>query len=115
MYVCQYVHSCVSLCKKHFQACLLRRVQWDLKSYGFSLGDTSNWDCLTFFVDFDLIFFFFTKTCCGYSKNCLNETVLLSTQNMFKRMDKKIIVILCCKILLNWPYALFKLSSVLCS
>ena len=33
----------------------------------------------------------------GTQKNRLNETVLLSTQNIFKLMGKKIITILCYK------------------
>ena len=40
----------------------------------------------------------------GTQKNRLDETVLLSTINMFKLMDKKIITILRKLFLLNWPY-----------
>ena len=40
----------------------------------------------------------------GTQKNRLDETVLLSTQNTFKLMDKKIIAILRLKGLLNWPF-----------
>ena len=40
----------------------------------------------------------------GTEKNRLDETVLLSIQNMFKLMDKKIIAILRKLFLLNWPY-----------
>ena len=42
----------------------------------------------------------------GTQKNRLNETVLLSTQNiMFILLGKKMITILRSKILLNWTYA----------
>ena len=37
-------------------------------------------------------------------KNHLNETVLLSTQNMFRLLGKEIIAILRSKSLLNWTY-----------
>ena len=40
----------------------------------------------------------------GTQKNRLNETVLLSTQNTFNLMDKKITAILHKFVLLNWPY-----------
>ena len=44
------------------------------------------------------IFYFSSKThVLGTQKNRLNETVLLSTQNMFKLMGKKLISILCSK------------------
>ena len=47
--------------------------------------------------------YFSTKTyVVGTQKNHLNETVLLSTQNMFKFIGKKIIPVLCSKNLLNW-------------
>ena len=51
--------------------------------------------------------FFSTKTyVVGTQKNCLNETVLLSTQNrlMFRLLGKKIIAFLRSKYLLNWNY-----------
>ena len=44
----------------------------------------------------------------GTQKNGLDETVFLSTQNMFKLMGKKIITILRLKILLYWPNRLKK-------
>ena len=44
--------------------------------------------------------YFSTKTyVVGTQKTRLNETVLLSTKNMFKVMGKKIMTILCSKIL----------------
>ena len=61
--------------------------------------------------------YFLTKTyVVGTQKNRLNETVLLSTQNMFKLMGKKIMTILCSKVLLIWMYvgacALIGLNTV---
>ena len=38
--------------------------------------------------------YFSSKACCGHSKEPSHETVLLSTQNMFKLRGKKIITIL---------------------
>ena len=60
-----------------------------------------------------LFFLFLNQNiCCGYSKNHLNETVLLSTQkHMFKLMDKKIIAILRWKYLLNWPYDPYSIAD----
>ena len=40
----------------------------------------------------------------GTQKNRLNETVLLSTQNNVKLMDKKIFTVLCPKILFTWTH-----------
>ena len=40
----------------------------------------------------------------GTQKNPLNETVLLSTQNMFGLLGKKIIAFLGSSFLLNWTY-----------
>ena len=53
-----------------------------------------------------LFSYFSTQTyVVGTQKKRLNETVLLSTQNtMFKLMDKKIMAILCSKVLRNWLY-----------
>ena len=49
--------------------------------------------------DEKIIFYFSTKTYVeGTQKNHLNETVLLSTQNMLKLMGKKIFTILRSKI-----------------
>ena len=38
----------------------------------------------------------------GTQKNCVNGMVLLSIQDMFRLLGKKIIVILRLKVLLNW-------------
>ena len=49
--------------------------------------------------------YFSTKTyVVGTQKNHLNETVLLSTQNMFRLLGKQMIAFLRSKILLNWTY-----------
>ena len=49
--------------------------------------------------------YFSTKTyVLGTEKNHLNETVLLSTQNVLKLMGKKIFTILCSSVLLIYAY-----------
>ena len=48
----------------------------------------------------------------GTQKNCLNETVLLNTQNMFKLLGKTEIKILRTKILLNWSYVYLKFNGL---
>ena len=60
-------------------------------------GYKSKWWTFTLQCVFENGFLYFsTKTlCCVYSQKSLNETVLLSTQNRFKLMGKKIISILC--------------------
>ena len=52
-----------------------------------------------------LFFLFLNQNiCCGYSKNRLNEKILLSTQNMFKLMGKEINAILGAQNILIWTY-----------
>ena len=48
-------------------------------------------------VEWKTIFLFVNqKICCGYSKE---------PSHIFKLMDKKIVTLLRCHFLLNWPYA----------
>ena len=62
---------------------------------------TSNWLSVRMRTKKLNFLFLNQNICCGYSKNRLSETVLLSTQNMLKLMAKTIFIILRSKFFLN--------------
>ena len=58
-------------------------------------------------LNLNYFWYFSTKAnVVGTQKNRLNETVLLSTQNMFSLLGKKIFAFLRSKFLYNWTYGL---------